>query len=234
MTPSDYYAARRQFLRILALDWSLHAWDFAYGSVYALIGFFVFRRVGYSQVYDVIGPFFLVSGFMIYQTWHVCAPHTRCATAFYYFNLPHHRHIAFYAHLALLSLGGLWLVAVVLLGCALKLGGAGITAHYRIHPEMLVLPFVAVASTMAHVYLIRGWSYWAKAALLFIVACAWFVWKLNLMDDYPPHSSNNYWPEREMALGAQLCIAGILLGGVCCLIEKVRTNWQRRQIGGIR
>ena len=178
MTTGDYYATGRQFRRMLALDWSLHAWDFVYGTFYALIGFFVFRRVGYSQVYDVIFPFFLVS--------------------------------------------------------ALKLGGAGFTSHYRIHPEMVVLPLVALVSTMAHVYMIRDRSYWAKAALLFIVACAWFVWKLNLMDDYPPHSSNNYWPEREMAFGAQLCIAGILLGGVCCLIEKVRKNWQRRQIGGIR
>ena len=234
MISEDYYDARLQFRRMLVLDWSLYAWDFAYGTFYALIGFFVFRRVGYSQVYDVIGPFFLVSGFMIYQTWHVCAPHTRSATAFYFFNLPHRRDIAFYAHLTLLSLGGLWLMAVVLLGSTLKLGGAGITSHYRIHPEVVVLPFVALASTMAHVYLIRGRSYWVKAALLFIVACACFVWKLTLMDDHPPLSSNDYWPEREMAFWEQLCIAGILLGGVWCLIERVRRNWQRRQIGGIR
>lgn len=234
MTALEFYDSRRQFRRILALDWSLHALDFAYGSVYALLGFFTFRRVGHSQVYDVIAPFLLVSGFMIYQTWHVCAPNTRSATAFYYFNLPHHRHIAFYAHLALLSLGGLWLLALVLLGCALKLGGAGITAHYRIHPEMLVLPFVAVALTMAHVYLIRGWSYWLMTALLFIAVCSWFFSKLYLIDARPPLSRNDYWPEREMAYWIQLCIAGIMMGFVRSLIERVRTKWQHRQIGGIR
>ena len=171
---------------------------------------------------------------MMYQTWHVCAPNTRCATAFYYFNLPHQRHIAFYAHLTLLSLGGVWLIAVVLLGCALRLGGAGITAHYRIHPEMVVLPFIAISLTMAHVYLIRGWPYWCKAAAFFIGVGAWFVWKLHMIDAHRPHAGNDYWPEREMAYWIQLCIAGIMMGVVWSLIERVRKNWQRRQIGGIR
>lgn len=234
MSSEDFYDARLQFRRLLALDCSLYAWDFAYGTFYALIGFFTFRRVGYSQVYDVIGPFFLVSAFMIYQTWHVCAPHTRTSTAFYFFNLPHRRDIAFYAHLTLLSLGGLWLIAVVLLGSALQLGGAGITAHYRIHPDMVVLPFVALAATLAHLYSVRGRSYWAKAALLLILACAGFAWKLFLMDDHPPVSSNSYWPEREMAYWEQFCIGGILLGGVFVLIERTRRIWQRRQIGGVR
>ena len=48
MTALEFYDSRRQFRRILALDWSLHALDFAYGSVYALLGFFTFRRVGHS------------------------------------------------------------------------------------------------------------------------------------------------------------------------------------------
>jgi hypothetical protein len=234
MTERIDYSPRHQFRRALAMDWSLYGMDLVYGVLYVLVGFFLARQVGHSQVYDVIVPFLCAAGFMVYQTWRICAPSARRATAPYFFNLPQDRNIALSARLTFLFLGVTWLIGLVFVGCGFKLGGAGITACYRIHPEFVVLPFLAVAAPVCHVHSVHGWDYWGGAAVFFIGICSWFVWKLYAIDAHPPVADNNFWPERDMSVWIQLIVAGIIMGISWRLVARARVQWHKRQIGAIQ
>jgi len=234
MKDDQHYSTAQQFRRALASDWSIYGMDLIYGILYTLVGFYAARRVGYSQVYNVIGPYLLVSGYLVYLTWHMCAPGARRSTALYFFNLPQDRGIALSARLTFLFLGTCWLTALVFVGCALKLGGAGITACYRIHPEFVALPFLAVAATVCHIHSVHGWDYWGRAAVFFIGICAWFVWKLYMIDAQPPLAQNRFWPERDMSIWLQFIVAGMMLGISWRLLARARAQWRRRQIGAIQ
>lgn len=234
MREHTHFSPHRQFRRALALDWSLYGVDLVYGLLYVLASFYAGRRVGHSQVYNVIGPFLLVAGFMMYQTWHICAPSARHATARYFFNLPQDRLTALRARLTFLFLGTSWLTALVFVGCTLKLGGAGITACYRIHPEFVVLPFLMVAATVCHVHSVHGWDYWGRAGLFFLGICAWFVWKLYGINAHPPLLTNKFWPERDMSIWLQLLVAIVMLGMAGCLVAQTCVQWRKRQIGAIQ
>jgi hypothetical protein len=234
MKENTHYSTRQQFCRALASDRSLYGMDLVYGVLYMLVGFYAGRRVGYSQVYNVMGPFLCVSGYLVYLTWRMCAPGARRTTALYFFNLPQDRGIALSARLTFLFLGTSWLTALVFVGCALKLGGAGITACYRIHPEFMVLPFLAVAATVCHIHSVHGWDYWGGAAVFFIGICSWFAWKLYLIDAHPPLADNNFWPERDMSVWIQFVVAGLILGISWWLLAQARIQWRKRQIGAIQ
>ena len=234
MSDEALYSPRQQFRRALASDWFLYGMDLVYGLVYVLLGFFLMRRVGYSQVYNVIVPFLCASAYMIYQTWHICAPSARHATASYFFNLPQDRIIALYARLTFLGLGTVWLIGLVFVGSALKLGGAGITACYRVHPEFVALPFLAVAATVWHVHSVRGWGHWGRAAGLFLLTSCWIAWKLYAINATPPQASNSFWPQREMSLGTQVCVSFVMLGWAGWLLAQAHGQWRKRQIGAIQ
>ncbi len=234
MTEKIEYSPRGQFRRAMASDWSLYGGDLAYGLLYVLIGFFLARRVGHSQVYNVIGPFLCATGFMVYQTWRMCAPSARRATAPYFFNLPQDRGVALSARLTFLFLGAIWLIGLAFVGCGFKLGGAGITACYRIHPEFVVLPFLAVAATVCHIHSVHGWAYWGRAGVFFIGICSWFAWKLNAIRAHAPRASNNFWPERDMSVWIQLIVAGIIMTISWRLVANARIQWRKRQIGAIQ
>jgi hypothetical protein len=142
---SDFYSRRHQFRKVLSIDWHFHGIDVLFGAVYALGGFYAFRRWGYSRIYDVTPPFVLISGVLAYLVWRLYALETKGATANYFSNLPRDRKIVWDARLVFLMLAALWLEALVFLGLWLRLGDLGIMHHYIIRPEMVVLPFYMTA-----------------------------------------------------------------------------------------
>ena len=234
MTSETYYSTQQQFCRALVAQYRLHGVDALYGILYVLVGFYCFHGVGQSQVYNAITPCVLAAVYMIYITWHMCAASTRSRTAHYYFNLPQARTVAFYAQLSLLGIITLWLLAWVWVGCLFKLGGAGITACYRIHPEFLVFPFLAMSATVRHIYQQHSWAYWRRTGLLFIIVCCWVAWKIYAIKANPPGSGNHFWPDRDMSLFKQLCVAATIMVFSWYLISTTHKQWRERQIGAIQ
>ena len=174
------------------------------------------------------------AAYMIYVTWHMCVAKTRFRTTHYYFNLPQDRTVAFYAQLTLLGIITLWFLAWVLAGCLFKLGGAGITACYRIHPEFFVFPFLVVSATVRHIYQQHSWAYWRRTGLLFIFVCCWVAWKVHAIKANAPRPGNHFWPDRDMSLFVQLWVAAIMVGLSYYLISETCKQWRHRQIGAIR
>ena len=70
--------------------------------------------------------------------------------------------------------------------------------------------------------------------MFFVGICWWFVWKLSRIDAHPPMITNNFWPERDMSIGLQLLVAGIMLGVAGWLLVKAQRQWRKRQIGAIQ
>ena len=232
MTDNLYYSSKQQFCRALAINWSLYKTDMIYGVLYVIPGFFA-HRLGLSQVCNVFFPFLMISGFITYYTWRICSPYTKRTTTPYFINLPQDRIITLYAHLIFLSGSIIWLISWVFAGCAFKLAGAGITACYRIHPEFVVFPFLAVTLTMLHIYSVHSWSYWIKFGLLLITAGSWLFWRIDMFDAIKPCAKNNFWPQREMPLAIQCLTACIILGISACLFKTTCIQWRKRQTGAI-
>lgn len=234
MNAVDYYSPSCQFKRALNRDWRLYGIDLLCGTLYPLIGFYLFHRVGQSQVYSVITPFVATAGFVVYLTRRICLPEVKRESTFYYFNLPMDRVTALDAHVTVLGLVCLWLVGWVFFGGLLKLGGAGITACYRFHPEIVVLPFLVAALAVRHIYVIHGRRSWVWSLLWYGSLAAWVVWKYFAIAGMPANSGNNYWPDRPMSLSAEWALAGIMAVAAACLVHNTRIQWRKRQIGGIR
>ncbi len=234
MNPTSYYAPGRQFRRALAAEWRLYGSELLYGVLYVAVGFYVFRRVGYSQVYIVGTPFALAAALMAYLTWRLCSPGVKRTTAPFFFNLPLDRAIALDARLVFLFLATVWFNGIVLLGSHFKLGGAGITACYRIHPEFAALPFLTAAATVWHLHRPHGKAHWITFGALFIAFICWLIWKVHGIEAISATKGNNFWPDREMPLKNQFLAAGILMAVAACLVLAARAGWRRRQIGEIR
>lgn len=234
MNPTGHDRPASQFRLALAAEWRLYGSELLYGLLYVVAGFYAFRRLGYSRVYDVCWPCVFAAGLMIYLTWHVCSPGVKRRTAPFFFNLPLDRAIALDARLAFLFLAAVWFCGCTLAGSQLKLGGAGITACYRLHPEFVALPFLAIAATAWHLHRPHDRAYWITFGALFVAFCCWLIWKIHAISTNPATDGNNFWPGREMPLGNQFLVAGILLVVAAWLTVAARAGWRRRQIGEIQ
>lgn len=233
MSVTDFYSPFCQFKRALNRDWRLHSAELLCGILYPMVGFYVARQVGQSQVYSVIWPFVVTAGFMVYLTRRLCLPEVKRESVFSYFNLPQDRLLALNAHLAFLCIAAVWLSVCVFVGSSLKLGGAGFTNCYRFHPEFVVLPFLVAALAIRHVYLIHSLAFWCKSAVWYVLVMVWLVWKYWLCQQ-PANAFNNYWPDRGMSLPVELAMAVLMAGVAVWLIASTRIQWRGRQIGGIR
>jgi len=233
MSVTDFYSPFCQFKRALNRDWRLHSAELLCGILYPMVGFYVARQVGQSQVYSVIWPFVVTAGFMVYLTRRLCLPEVKRESVFSYFNLPQDRLLALDAHVAFMCIVAIWLSTCVFVGSFLKLGGAGFTNCYRFHPEFVVLPFLVTALAMRHVYLIRNMAFWGRSAVWYVLVMAWLVWKYWHCQQ-PAHEANNFWPDRGMSLHLEWAAAAIMAGAAVWLITNTRIRWRGRQIGGIR
>ena len=232
MNTATFYQPARQFQRALHADLQLYGVDLLWGLLYPLVSFYMFRRLGYSQVYDVMWPFLMSAAYLTYLTRRMCGPEIRHVSAAYYFNLPQGRLTTFWAHVTFLVITSVWLLGWTGLGCALKLGGGGFTACYRIHLEFIALPLLAFALTLRHVYCIHSWAFWRQSLAGFILLAAWLIWKVH---SFPKAESfNNYWPQRNMSLTTESLCALILAALAAWIIMQTQHQWYTRQIGGIR
>ena len=71
----------------------------------------------------------------------------------YYSNLPRERMVTWNAQLAYLLCVIVSLEGIILIGTYFKLGSAGITPYFRLHPEAFALPFLSVAFVLFYVHL---------------------------------------------------------------------------------
>jgi hypothetical protein len=234
MSAPDYYSPSRQFRRALNRDWQLHSIELFCGILYPVIGFYVFRRVGQSQVCSVIWPFVVVAGFMLYLTRRLCLPEAKRESAAYFFNLPQDRFMAIDVHVLFLGITTLWFNGWVFVGSLLKLGGAGPTACYRFHPEFVVLPFLTAALAMRHIYLRHNLAFWLESALWYVLLTAWMFWRFYDIVAQSSNSFNNYWPDRSLPLKTEWAMAATMAAGAVWLIYNTRIQWRQRQIGEIR
>ena len=233
MSAADFYSSSRQFRRALNSDWRLHSVELLCGILYAVVGFYVGHRVGLSQVYPVITPFLITAGFVVYLTRRLCLPEVKRSSAACYLNLPQGRIMALNAHVAFLAMALLWLTAWVFVGSLLKLGGGGITACYRIHPDFSALPWLVMALTIRHVYLEHTPAFWCRSVVWYVVLLSGIVWKFWHCHQ-PAHAANHYWPDRGMSLPMEWAIAAIMAAVAMWMIHRTRIQWRNRQIGEIR
>ncbi len=234
MSLSDYYSPSCQFRRALNRDWRLLSIDLLCGILYPVVGFYVFRRVGESQVYSVVWPFVLAAGFMLYLTRRLCLPEAKRDSAAYFFNLPQDRLVALDSHIVFLGVTTLWFNAWVLAGSLLKLGGAGLTACYRLHPECFVLPFLVLALTLRHIYLKHTRMFCVGSVVWYLLLTGWFVWKGYRILDLSLRADHPYWPDRPMSLRTEWAVATLMAAVAVWLIYHIRNQWRQRQIGEIR
>lgn len=232
MNTTAFYHPTRQFQRALYADLQLYSVDLLFGGLYPLVGFYMFRYVGHSQVYEITWPFLMSAAYLVYLTWRICKPEIRVVSAAYYFNRPLDRVTAFWAHVTFLLITALWLLLWVGVGCALKLGGAGLTACYRLHPEFLALPLLAVAVTLRYVYAIDSWTSWGISLFGFALLIAWLTWKIYSFPE--AQSFNNYWPERTMSLTTEIYGTLTLTALAAWITMDTQKQWRTFQIGGIR
>ena len=234
MSVTDYYSPVLQLSRALGRDWRLHSLELLCGILYPLVGFYMGRRVGHSQVYNVIAPFLVAAAFTVYLTRRVCLPEVKRESVFTYFNLPQDRLKSLDAHVVFLCITVIWLNAWAFLGSLLKLGGAGMTACYRLHPEFAVVPLLAVALTIRHVYLAHTWAFWGRSVIWHVLLATWVIWRGFATVTLPAHARNNYWPDRDISLAVEWAVACLMVGAAVWLICSTRNQWRTRQIGGIQ
>jgi hypothetical protein len=234
MSVADFYGPSRQFTRALNRDWRLHSIDLLCGVLYAVVSFYVGHRVGHSQVYSVIVPFLVTAGFMVYLTRRLCVPEVKRDSAASYFNLPQNRLMALDAHVVFLCIAILWLTGCVFVGSGLKLGGAGMTACYRFHPEFVVLPWFATALVIRHIYRIRNLAFWGQSLVWYVLLASWVVFRCWGILSLPSHAGNNYWPDRSVSLNTEWAWTAIFAALTVWLVYNTRIQWRQREIGGIR
>ena len=234
MSSTGFYSRKRQFFREWRVLWRIHGLDTLLGGVYVLVGFYVGHRVGLSQVYNVVVPFIIASIVAGYLAFVIYAPESQGNTLPFYFNLPRGRTAVWDAHLAYLVCTVLWMEGAILIGAMFKLGGAGMTPHYRLHPEAFGLPFLAIASVSSYVHIRHSKRYIAASLLAVVVfAAGLYYWVTNgFWEDAQQH--NNFFPPRGFALSSQYAFAALLLVSAAFVLILSRCHWQRREVGEIK
>lgn len=234
MNRAGFYSRKRQFFREWRVLWRMHGLDTLLGGLYVLAGFYLAHRVGISQVYNVFMPFIIASLVAGYLTWIIGAPQSRGNTLPFYFNLPRDRTAAWDAQLAYLVCAVVWMEAIILIGVTLKIGGANITPHYRLHPEAFGLPFLAIAAVSCYAHVQHSRQNFV-IALLAVVAfvTALYYWLLYGFPEDPARH-NNYFPSRGFFLINQYTFAALLLLSAAFVLVLCRAHWRCREVGEIQ
>ena len=234
MSASGFYSRREQFFREWRLVWRSHGVDALLGSLYVIAGFYVAHQVGVSQVYNVIAPFIIASIVVGYLAFAIYAPQSRGNTLPFYFNLPRSRTAAWDAYLAFLACTVLWMEGLILIGVMLKLGGAAMTPHYRLHPEAFGLPFLAIASVSSYLHARHSKRYVAAFVLVFVAFMVGLYYWITVGFWEDAEQFNNFYPPRAFALGHQYAVAALLLVSAGLVLALRRRQWRRREVGEIQ
>ena len=231
MNETQFYSPSQQFKRELRLLARVHRFDTFLGGLYVLAGFYFVRDIGGSQVYDVIAPFVFASLVAGHLSYIVYAPQSRGTTVLYNFGLPRDRTLTWGAQLAYVGCVVLGLEIIILVGTAFKLGGAGMTPVYRLHPELFFFPLIVVAVVLVCVSTNRFTFFWSVASsLILVVLFGLWVWKYTLSG---ASESNNYLPGPKASLTYQTLVAFALAVFGAFILFLCRRYWRNREVGEI-
>jgi hypothetical protein len=234
MSGAEFYSRKRQFLREWAILWRMHGLDTFLGGMYSLFGFYLFHSVGGSQVYNVVLPFIIAGCVIGYLAFCVMKPQTKGNTVPFYFNFPRNRTISWDAQIAYLITAALSIEGIILIGTYFKLGGATYTPYYRIHPEAIALPYVALAFVLSYLHIRHSKTFFVTYALalaLFIVGTYYWI-----MVGFPEQANeyNNFLPQRGFDIKNQFAYAALLFISAVVGLIVTRHRWQLREMGEIK
>ncbi len=213
----EFYSTSKELERELKYLWRTMHWsNLPVGTVLTLFSFYALHWPGYSQVFDVILPFVYVSIHLVILIENQCNPERKRPTAAFYINLPRRPARSLGAALVF-YLGQVFYYEILIgIGVWLKLGGADITPAYRLHPDMIVLPIVAVLTTL---WSIRHRGAWATRLLSLPFTLLLFVSLVSFHYLGPASSeANNFFPPRALPLlfTAPLAIGMVAGLGILC------------------
>lgn len=217
----EFFSTRRQFRRVLALDWRHYRYDVLWASFYSLAGFFMpsrelIHRPGAAQ--PLMAPFILLSLAVALVTYRVCAMEGERGPAEFFFNLPRGRMQSWAAHMMLLA--GMIVVqeTVILIAAKSRLHLPPGMAGYSVKPHLLLLPPLALALLSWALYRPRQIDGYTPAAVALAFAIPGVIIYFDMILSSPS-------PEQEL----NLCLFFALLA-VTALAHSVFC-WRRVQIG---
>ena len=207
---SDFYAPRQQLRRELRMRWRhFGRGKPVSGTIITLLAFYPLNSPGFSQVYDVALPYLFaaihVAAIILTQTQ---VERTR-PTAAFFLNLPRERSVRVSATALYFLAHALYYELIIALGIYLKLGSADITPFYRVHPELAMLPFVAVIVALWYCHQSRHWIHKAGTYVGLISLAAALFFRHFVKPEASPE--NGFLPPRDIALGVEWAVALLLL-----------------------
>lgn len=218
----DFYSTSAQLKRELRGRWRrLERENLLLGTILALAGFYAFHTPGKSQIYDVELPFIAVALHLALLVFTQTAPERTERTGAFFHNLPRDRNTALAADLIYFLAHAFYYELLIVLGIALKLGGADITPIYRLHPDFVALPFAAVLCAVWYCSRPRNALQTFVAVVLFVV----FIGVLIFLVVVKPDATieNNYLPSRGVPIIVEWLVAVVLL------VTMAVACWQTRR-----
>lgn len=219
----DFYSRKKQFRRELRHQFRSMEWgDLAFATLLTLLCFYVLFSPGQSQVYDVAIPYLYATFHLTLLIFRQTAVERVHPTSKFYVNLPRTTSVTFFAKCVYFLGHAVYYEIVIALGVVIKLGGADITPYYRLHPEIMVLPVVAVLGSVWYCHGPRSLADTVFA--LSSVAVAFIALIVRYFSLPLPDLANNFLPPRDLPLPWAMCIALALLAGSMGLCWRIRND----------
>jgi len=223
---ASFYSPASQRRREIRTLWrTSEPRDILTGLLLVLVSFYLFRHPGQSQVYNASIPFVMISAYLgiLIVLQGRLELQDRCGA--YFDMLPRSPEAAFDGKLAWYLLHATIFVAAIGLGCALKLGGADVTPVYRLHPEIVILPYATVPAALWFIHIPptsnRAFDGIIAIALIGVVVVA------HLVTLPESTAANNWMPARFMPLRVAFAIAAGLLALTAWLAHRIRPEYRR-------
>lgn len=226
MNRTEFYSPRQQFLREWRLLWRTLKTDIYIGVAVVITAFYGFRVVGESRVYDVLLPLYATTGVAFYLAMNTWVRDVNKESRWFYYNLPKDRLRAWDAQFVFICTVVLGLESLILVGAYFKIGGAGLTPEYRLHPELFVLPLVAIAFVSVGARLRQTkQTIFVEYIVMFGSMGFAVIWEATRRDHMRQSWSYLFSPVNQFLL------VGFLLGLSGTLLIFARARWGKQELG---
>lgn len=223
---APHYSRINQLRREVALQYHASEWrDLAMGIGIVLASFYAFHRPGVSQVYNVITPYAMAAAYLVYTILLQIKVERDDRSATFFAMLPRDPAPAFDGKVLWYALQATLYQAVIAVGCFLKLGGADVTPVYRLHPEVVVLPYVAVLFALWIAHVLSDPDRTLNTVVALFVGFVFLLLRIAALPDATPE--NNWLPPRAMPLSYGYITAGVVLLTALGLALSMRTKHRR-------
>ena len=228
---TDFYSAKNQLQRELRGRWrQLGRGNLRNGTILTLLSFYALHSPGHSQVYDVTVPYAFAALHLAILVFSQTHAERSGRTAAFFLNLPRERVTTFIATTLFFLGHAFYYQLVIAVGIYFKLGGADITPVYRLHPEIMTLPFLAVFAALWYCHKPRMMLETIGSGLLVLLALAALVAQYMLKPQATPE--NNFLPPRDSPLGLEWVIALLLLAVGIAVCWRIRGEWSTEKGAG--